>query len=90
MGTTATKVVAFGLGSPWRHAASREYPLLEPQPGWQVQDPDTVLGAVSEAVVGSAVIRAYGVGGRTQEKLDETIDSYQRAQRRALRMSVTM
>jgi ATP-binding cassette, subfamily B, bacterial len=48
-----------------------------------------LYGAVSEAVVGSAVIRAYGVGGRTQEKLDETIDSYQRAQRRALRMSVT-
>jgi ATP-binding cassette, subfamily B, bacterial len=48
-----------------------------------------LYGAVSEAVVGSAVIRAYGVGGRTQEKLDETITSYQRAQKRALRMSVT-
>jgi ABC-type multidrug transport system fused ATPase/permease subunit len=48
-----------------------------------------LYGAVSEAVVGSAVIRAYGVGGRTQEKLDDTIDNYQRAQKRALRMSVT-
>ncbi|WP_027345332.1 ABC transporter ATP-binding protein [Hamadaea tsunoensis] len=48
-----------------------------------------LYGAVSEAVVGSAVIRAYGVGERTQAKLDDTIGSYQKAQRRALRMSVT-
>jgi ATP-binding cassette, subfamily B, bacterial len=48
-----------------------------------------LYGAVSEAVVGSAVIRAYGVGARTQEKLDETIGRYERAQKRALRMSVT-
>ncbi|NUT07683.1 MAG: ABC transporter ATP-binding protein, partial [Hamadaea sp.] len=48
-----------------------------------------LYGAVSEAVVGSAVIRAYGVGARTQEKLDETIGTYEKAQKRALRMSVT-
>ncbi|NUT33790.1 MAG: ABC transporter ATP-binding protein [Hamadaea sp.] len=47
-----------------------------------------LYGAVSEAVVGSAVIRAYGVGARTQEKLDDTIGSYEKAQKRALRMSV--
>ena len=47
-----------------------------------------LYGAVSEAVVGSAVIRAYGVGERTQEKLDDTIGTYEKAQKRALRMSV--
>ena len=47
VGTTATKAVAFGLGTPWRHVAAREYPLLEPRPGWQVQDPEIMLAAVS-------------------------------------------
>ena len=50
VGTTATKIVAFGLGSRWRYAASREYPLLQPQPGWQVQDPAVILAAVSTAL----------------------------------------
>ena len=68
VGTTATKIVAFGLGSPWRHAASQEYPLLEPQPGWQVQDPDVILTAVSTALsecaaaVGDAETVALAVG----------------------------
>lgn len=48
-----------------------------------------LYGAVSEAVVGATVIRAYGVGDRTQGKLDDTIDRYEKAQKRALRMSVT-
>ncbi|MBB5869333.1 ABC-type multidrug transport system fused ATPase/permease subunit [Allocatelliglobosispora scoriae] len=48
-----------------------------------------LYGAVSEAVVGATVIRAYGVGERTQSKLDETIDTYQKAQKRTMRMSVT-
>ena len=39
VGTTGTKVVAFGFESFWRHVAIRDYPLLEPTPGWQVQDP---------------------------------------------------
>jgi gluconokinase len=46
VGTTATKVAAFGLGTTWRHVAVQEYPLLEPVPGWAVQDPNTVLAAV--------------------------------------------
>jgi gluconokinase len=46
VGTTATKAVVFGLDSSWRYAAVAEYPLLEPVPGWQVQDPETVLAAV--------------------------------------------
>jgi ATP-binding cassette, subfamily B, bacterial len=47
-----------------------------------------MLGAISESVVGAPVIRAYGVSGRTAGKLDGTINSYQRAQRRAMRTSV--
>jgi gluconokinase len=46
VGTTATKAVAFRISSFWRHIAVREYPLLEPEPNWQVQDPETVLAAV--------------------------------------------
>lgn len=50
VGTTATKAVGFGLRSGWRHTAVREYPLLQPAPGWQVQDPDTVVAAVMGAL----------------------------------------
>jgi gluconokinase len=49
VGTTGTKVVAFGLDTPWRHVVIREYPLLEPAPGHQVQDPTAVLDAVLDA-----------------------------------------
>ncbi|GHJ44910.1 multidrug ABC transporter ATP-binding protein [Catellatospora sp. TT07R-123] len=48
-----------------------------------------MLGAVSESVVGASVIRAYGISERSGAKLSETIDDYQRAQRRAMRLSVT-
>lgn len=61
VGTTAAKAVAFGLagsgrtgsdwpGSAWRRAALREYPLRQPEPGWQVQDPDEVAAAVLAAL----------------------------------------
>ncbi len=50
VGTTATKVVAFGIGTGRRHTAIREYPLLAPQPGWQVQDPEAIRVAVVEAL----------------------------------------
>ncbi|NMR21272.1 gluconokinase [Cellulomonas fimi] len=50
VGTTAAKAVAFGVGSFWRHGESVEYPLLEPSPGWQVQDPDQLVGAAHEAL----------------------------------------
>lgn len=63
VGTTAAKVVAFGLGSSWRHTAIREYPLLQPSPGWQVQDPQAIAAAVQgalaecvDAVGGSSVV----------------------------------
>jgi len=38
-----------------------------------------MLGAVSEAVVGAATIRAYGVEDRTSARLDETIEAHRRA-----------
>lgn len=59
VGTTAAKAVAFGLRSEWQHAAVREYPLLQPSPGWQVQDLDTVLAAAAAALT-EAVAAADG------------------------------
>ncbi len=50
VGTTATKAAAFGIDSPWRQATQHEYPLLEPQPGWQVQEPAAVQAAVVRAL----------------------------------------
>ncbi|WP_030439435.1 ABC transporter ATP-binding protein [Actinoplanes subtropicus] len=48
-----------------------------------------MLGAVAESVVGAMVIRAYGVAGRTEKRLDTSIESLRVAQQRALRTSVT-
>jgi len=48
-----------------------------------------MLGAVAESVVGATVIRAYGVAGRTEKRLDTSIESLRVAQQRALRTSVT-
>lgn len=50
VGTTGTKAVSFGIGSAWRHTVVREYPLLQPAPGWQVQNPASVLAAVMSAL----------------------------------------
>ncbi|MHB1489609.1 MAG: gluconokinase [Cellulomonas sp.] len=67
VGTTATKVVAFAIGSAWRYTAIREYPLTAPRPGWQVQDPDEVRAAVLSALAecvgaaGSAHVVALSV-----------------------------
>jgi ABC-type multidrug transport system fused ATPase/permease subunit len=47
-----------------------------------------MLGAVGESVVGATVIRAYGVAGRTERRLDTAIESLRQAQKRALRTSV--
>jgi gluconokinase len=58
VGTTGTKVVAFGLDLPWRQVTIREYPLLEPEPGQQVQDPTVVLDALIDAL--SACVAACG------------------------------
>jgi ATP-binding cassette subfamily B protein len=48
-----------------------------------------MLGAIAESVVGALVIRAYGVRGRTEKRLDTAIDDLRVAQQRALRTSVT-
>ncbi|HET9301253.1 MAG TPA: FGGY family carbohydrate kinase, partial [Propionibacteriaceae bacterium] len=52
VGTTAVKVAAFGVnGAPADlPTALREYPLEQPQPGWQVQEPTTVLAAIDDAI----------------------------------------
>ncbi|GAA1758824.1 ABC transporter ATP-binding protein [Luedemannella helvata] len=48
-----------------------------------------LLAAISESVVGAEVIRAYGVGERTGERLDTAVVAHRRAQLRALTTSVT-
>lgn len=68
VGTTAVKAVAFRPGSPWRHAAVREYPSMRPLPGWHVQDPEEIvasaLQALRECVASAAAadVRAVSVG----------------------------
>jgi gluconokinase len=49
LGTTSTKAVAFAAGRVVA-AASRGYPLDEPEPGHAVQDPELILEAVRVAV----------------------------------------
>jgi ATP-binding cassette subfamily B protein len=48
-----------------------------------------MLGAVAESVVGAMVIRAYGVGDRTERRLDTAIERLRAGQQKALRTSVT-
>ncbi|MEV6630610.1 ABC transporter ATP-binding protein [Actinoplanes sp. NPDC051470] len=48
-----------------------------------------LLGAIGESVVGALVIRAYGVAGRTERRLDIAVDRLRVSQQRALRTSVT-
>jgi len=50
VGTTATKLVAFGVDAPERLVLSREYPLEQPRPGEQVQDPERILREVLSAL----------------------------------------
>lgn len=47
-----------------------------------------LLSAIGESVVGAAVIRAYGVQRRTEQRLDDSIEAYRTAQFHALRRSV--
>ncbi|WP_374113465.1 ABC transporter ATP-binding protein [Frankia sp. AgB1.8] len=42
-----------------------------------------LLGAVSEAVVGAQVVRAYGSQGRTAARIDQTVEAHRSAQTRA-------
>ncbi len=50
VGTTGVKAVAFGLGARWERIAIREYPLLQPAPNQQVQDPAMILTAAADAL----------------------------------------
>ena len=43
----------------------------------------SMLGAVSESVVGADTIRAYAAEGRTQERVDESVESHRQAAVRA-------
>ena len=58
VGTTGTKAVGFGLDRPYRHATTREYPLLEPAPGHQTQDPAAIAVAVESAL--AECVSAFG------------------------------
>ncbi|MGW3605458.1 gluconokinase [Micromonospora sp. NPDC005161] len=49
VGVTAVRVAAFALDGTARHVARRKYPLLQPAPGWQVQDPEVLVAATLEA-----------------------------------------
>ena len=68
VGTTGVKAAAFGPGSPWRHTAIREYPLLQPAPDRFVQEPDVILRAAGDALAetvaaaGGAEVIAVSVG----------------------------
>lgn len=48
----------------------------------------TMLSAVSEPVVGAAVVKAYGVEGRTQRRIDTAIEANKAGQTRAQRFTV--
>ncbi|MBQ1011696.1 gluconokinase [Micromonospora sp. M51] len=58
VGTTAARAVAFTLDGTARHVATRAYPVVEPVPGWRVQEPDVLvaatLAATSACVAGTA------------------------------------
>jgi ABC-type multidrug transport system fused ATPase/permease subunit len=47
-----------------------------------------LLATIGESVVGADVIRAYGIAGRTERRLDTAVDDLRTAQQRALRTSV--
>ena len=52
VGTTAVKVAAYGIdsGTGARAHAEQEYPLEQPEPDWQVQNPRSVLAAIDQAL----------------------------------------
>lgn len=61
IGTTSTKAVAFDAEGRSHPSSARSYPLLEPSPGQEVQDPaqviDAVVHAIREALSGSLPVR---------------------------------
>ncbi|WP_046563885.1 ABC transporter ATP-binding protein [Micromonospora sp. HK10] len=47
-----------------------------------------LLGTIGESVVGAPVIRAYGIAGRTERRLDKAIEGQRQAQQKAIRISI--
>ncbi len=47
-----------------------------------------LLSAISEPVVGAAVVRSYAVEGRTQQRIDDAIDEFKDASTRAQKFTV--
>ena len=60
VGTTATKAVAFDAQGEAHGSGKAGYPLLEPEPGWAVQDPRAVLEAALIAL-GASLPRSRSV-----------------------------
>jgi len=50
IGTTGIRAVAYQPDGHQLSAASREYPLQTPQPGWAEQDPDEIIGAMEQVL----------------------------------------
>ncbi|HEV7752281.1 MAG TPA: gluconokinase [Baekduia sp.] len=61
IGTTSAKAGAFDADGNETGAAETAYPLLEPQPGWAVQDPAVVVDAVV-GVIRTALADASAAG----------------------------
>jgi len=61
IGTTSTKSVVFGGDGTQLGSFSVEYPLLQEQPGWAEQDPETILEALVRSVRGA--IAQSGLSG---------------------------
>ncbi len=53
IGTTSTKSVVFGEGGSQLGSLAVEYPLLQEQPGWAEQEPETILRALAQSVRGA-------------------------------------
>jgi gluconokinase len=54
IGTTGIRAVAYQPDGHHLSAASREYPLHTPHPGWAEQDPDQIIAAMEEVIRGVA------------------------------------
>lgn len=81
-------LVVFGAFVPAAFVVWRFQPRLAAAYGDVRKRMGALLAAISESVVGAEVIRAYGVGERTGERLDDAVTAHRRAQFRALSTSV--
>lgn len=61
---------------------SQAYTIVRQQVG-------VLLGAISEPVVGAAVVRSYAIEERTQDRIDSAIDEFRSASIRAQKFTVT-